>query len=109
VLADACRTVGSPQIRNHATIGGNSRSLSAADAGGLSVLEAEVEVNRLGEISRVPLGESSQAVYTTLTVGTWYAIFVKKARRARDFVFTNWAQKSARHLAHDDRDVIKSG
>lgn len=70
VLADACRTVGSLQIRNHATIGGNIANASpAADSlAALSVLEAEVEINRLGETRRIPLGEVIEKPYrTTLT------------------------------------------
>jgi len=67
VLADACRTVGSPQIRNHATIGGNIANASpAADSlAALSVLEAEVEINHLGEIRRVPLADVIAKPYRT--------------------------------------------
>lgn len=67
VLADACRTVGSPQIRNHATIGGNIANASpAADSlAALCVLEAEVEINRLGEVRRIPLGEVIEKPYRT--------------------------------------------
>ncbi len=67
VLADACRTVGSPQIRNHATIGGNIANASpAADSlAALSVLEAEVEINRLGAVRRLPLGEVIDKPYRT--------------------------------------------
>jgi len=67
VLADACRTVGSPQIRNHATIGGNIANASpAADSlAALSVLEAEVEINRLGEIVRMPISDVIEKPYRT--------------------------------------------
>ncbi len=80
VLADACRTVGSPQIRNHSTIGGNIANASpAADSlAALSVLEAEVEVNRLGEVRRVPLG-----------------IFVKKADAGTQFHFYKLGRRKA--------------
>ena len=59
VLACACRTVGSLQIRNHATIGGNVGNASpAADSfAALAVLEAETEINRLGEVRREPLSQ----------------------------------------------------
>lgn len=51
VLAAACDTVGSPQIRAHATIGGNIANASpAADSfAALSVLHATAVVNHLGE------------------------------------------------------------
>lgn len=67
VLADACRTVGSLQIRNHATIGGNIANASpAADSlAALAVLEAEIEINRLGEIRRIPLCEVIERPYRT--------------------------------------------
>ena len=99
VLADACRTVGSPQIRNHATIGGNLANASpAADSlAALSVLEAEVEVNRLGEISRVPLGEIIAKPYrTTLTDRDLVTrIFVKKAPEGTRFHFYKLGRRKA--------------
>lgn len=70
VLARACRTVGSLQIRNHATIGGNIGNASpAADTfAALAVLEAEVEINRLGLVRREPLADIIARPYrTTLT------------------------------------------
>jgi CO/xanthine dehydrogenase FAD-binding subunit len=67
VLADACRTVGSLQIRNHATIGGNIANASpAADSlAALAVLEAEVVIDRLGETRRLPLGDVIEKPYRT--------------------------------------------
>lgn len=91
VLADACRTVGSPQIRNHATIGGNIANASpAADSlAALSVLEAEVEINRLGEVRRVPLADVIEKPYrTTLTDRDLITqIFAKKATAGTQFHF----------------------
>ncbi len=99
VLADACRTVGSPQIRNHATIGGNIANASpAADSlAALSVLEAEVEVNRLGEIRRVPLGDIIEKPYrTTLTDRDLITrIFVKKAPAGTKFHFYKLGRRKA--------------
>lgn len=67
VLADACRTVGSLQIRNHATIGGNIANASpAADSlAALAVLEAEVEINHLGDVRRMPLADVIERPYRT--------------------------------------------
>ena len=47
-LAQAARTVGSPQIRNAATIGGNLATCSPAGDGlpVLSALDADVELHR---------------------------------------------------------------
>jgi CO/xanthine dehydrogenase FAD-binding subunit len=58
-LAEAARTVGSPQIRNRGTIGGNLGTASpAGDAlPPLLVEEAEVEVASVGGSRRLPLDE----------------------------------------------------
>lgn len=58
-LAEAARTVGSPQIRNRGTIGGNlGTSSPAGDAlPPLLVERAEVECSSLRGARRVPLGE----------------------------------------------------
>lgn len=99
VLADACRTVGSPQIRNHATIGGNLANASpAADAlAALSVLEAEVEINRLGDVRRVPLGDVIEKPYrTTLTDRDLITrIFIKKAPAGTRFHFYKLGRRKA--------------
>lgn len=99
VLADACRTVGSPQIRNHATIGGNIANASpAADSlAALSVLEAEVEINRLGEVRRVPLGDVIEKPYrTTLSeVDLITRIFIRKAQCGTQFHFYKLGRRKA--------------
>ena len=99
VLADACRTVGSPQIRNHSTIGGNIANASpAADSlAALSVLEAEVEVNRLGEVRRVPLSDIIEKPYrTTLSDRDLITrIFVKKADAGAQFHFYKLGRRKA--------------
>jgi len=99
VLADACRTVGSPQIRNHSTIGGNIANASpAADSlAALSVLEAEVEVNRLGEIRRVPLGDIIEKPYLTTLIDRDLItrIFVKKASSGTQFHFYKLGRRKA--------------
>ena len=58
-LAEASRTVGSPQIRNRGTIGGNLGTASpAGDAlPPLLVEEAEVELTSVRGTRRLPLGE----------------------------------------------------
>ncbi len=58
-LAEASRTVGSPQIRNRGTIGGNLGTASpAGDAlPPLLVESAEIEVASVRGVRRVPLGE----------------------------------------------------
>jgi CO/xanthine dehydrogenase FAD-binding subunit len=58
-LAQAARTVGSPQIRNSATLGGN---LATASPAGdtlpvLAALEAEIELRSVEGIRRLPLDE----------------------------------------------------
>ena len=58
-LAEASRTVGSPQIRNRGTLGGNLGTASpAGDAlPPLLVEEAEIELARMGGSRRLPLEE----------------------------------------------------
>src|SRR6266404_5543434 len=58
-LAEASRTVGSPQIRNRGTIGGNLGTASpAGDAlPPLLVAGAEVELASVHGLRRIPLGE----------------------------------------------------
>ena len=67
VLSDACETVGSLQIRNHATIGGNIANASpAADSlAALAVLGARLVVNRLGEERVLALEEVIERPYRT--------------------------------------------
>ncbi|MEG1523399.1 MAG: FAD binding domain-containing protein [Clostridia bacterium] len=57
ILADACNTIGSPQIRNHATIGGNIANASpAADTlAALAVLDAALEIRCHGELRQVSI------------------------------------------------------
>jgi CO/xanthine dehydrogenase FAD-binding subunit len=67
-LAQAGRTVGSPQIRNAATIGGNLATCSPAGDGlpVLSALEAEVEVRSATDHRVVPIGEFMTGVKRTV-------------------------------------------
>lgn len=99
VLADACSTVGSPQIRNHSTIGGNIANASpAADSlAALSVLEAEVEINSLGELRRIPLGDVIEKPYrTTLSDRDLITrLFVKKAPADTRFHFYKLGRRKA--------------
>ena len=70
VLAMACRTVGSRQIRDHATLAGNVVNASpAADSlAALAVLDARVEFRRDGATHLLPLGDVIAKPYrTTLT------------------------------------------
>jgi CO/xanthine dehydrogenase FAD-binding subunit len=66
-LAEASRTVGSPQIRNRGTIGGNLATASpAGDAlPPLVVEDAEVECTSLRGVRRVPVGEFVMGVKAT--------------------------------------------
>ena len=56
-LAEACRQVGSPQIRNIATIGGNlsNGAVSADSVPSLYVLDAVLEIASAGGIRRIPI------------------------------------------------------
>lgn len=67
VLAKASASVGSLQIRNHATLGGNIANASpAADTfAALAVLEAEVEVLSAGQTKRLPLAQVVTGPYKT--------------------------------------------
>lgn len=67
-LAEAARTVGSPQIRNRGTIGGNLATASpAGDAlPPLHLERAEVECSSLGGVRRIPLGEFVTGVKRTV-------------------------------------------
>ncbi len=58
-LAEAARTVGSPQIRNRATIGGNLATASPAGDSlpPLVACEAEVELASVRGVRRLPIGE----------------------------------------------------
>jgi CO/xanthine dehydrogenase FAD-binding subunit len=66
-LAQAARTVGSPQIRNAATIGGNLATCSPAGDGlpVLSALDAVVELRGPGGVRSVPVGEFMTGVKRT--------------------------------------------
>lgn len=67
VLAMACRTVGSLQIRNHATLAGNVINASpAADSlAALAVLDAKVELRRAGQTLLLPLSDVIEKPYRT--------------------------------------------
>ncbi len=57
VIAEAVGTVGGPQLRNMATIGGNicNGAVSADSAGALLVLEADLEIRGVNGERRVPV------------------------------------------------------
>ena len=67
ILADGCRTVGSLQIRNHATLAGNICNASpAADSlAPLAVLDAKLEVLRDGNTIEIPLYDVIVKPYRT--------------------------------------------
>lgn len=58
-LIEACRSVGSPQIRNAGTIGGNlaNGSPAADSAPALLALEAAAVIRKVGSERRIPLSE----------------------------------------------------
>ncbi|CAN5795198.1 xanthine dehydrogenase family protein subunit M [soil metagenome] len=66
-LAQAARTVGSPQIRNVATIGGNLATCSPAGDGlpVLAALEAVIEVRSTTDVREVPIAEFMTGVKRT--------------------------------------------
>ena len=66
-LADAARTVGSPQIRNAGTVGGNLATCSPAGDGlpVLAALEAIVEVASAGGTRTLPVSEFMRGVKRT--------------------------------------------
>lgn len=66
-LAQAARTVGSPQIRNAATIGGNLATCSPAGDGlpPLAALDAVVELSSAGGTRRLPIAEFMVGVKRT--------------------------------------------
>jgi CO/xanthine dehydrogenase FAD-binding subunit len=66
-LAEAARTVGSPQIRNAATIGGNLATCSPAGDGlpVLAALDAVVELRGPGGARTMPVGEFMTGVKRT--------------------------------------------
>ncbi len=66
-LAQAARTVGSPQIRNAATIGGNLATCSPAGDGlpVLAALEATVELHGADGMRTMPVGEFMTGVKRT--------------------------------------------
>jgi CO/xanthine dehydrogenase FAD-binding subunit len=59
VMRQACRTIGSPQIRNAGTLGGNLGTCSPAGdtLPALAALEAAIVLRSLGEERRLPLAE----------------------------------------------------
>jgi CO/xanthine dehydrogenase FAD-binding subunit len=67
-LADAARTVGSPQIRSAGTIGGNLATSSPAGdgLGPLSALDATVEVTGPSGVRHIPYGEFATGVKRTV-------------------------------------------
>ena len=67
-LAQAARTVGSPQIRNAATIGGNLATCSPAGDGlpVLAALEATVEIASASGTRTMPIGEFMVGVKQTV-------------------------------------------
>lgn len=68
VLADACRTIGSLQIRDHATIAGNICNASpAADSlAALAILDAKIEYLHEGKPCELPLVDLIAKPYKTV-------------------------------------------
>jgi CO/xanthine dehydrogenase FAD-binding subunit len=89
-LAEASRTVGSPQIRNRGTIGGNLATASpAGDAlPPLHVEGAEVECLSARGSRRIPLGEFVTGVKRTVLEGDELivAVWVKPSRAPQTFM-----------------------
>jgi CO/xanthine dehydrogenase FAD-binding subunit len=89
-LAEASRTVGSPQIRNRGTIGGNlGTSSPAGDAlPPLLVEGAEIECASVRGVRRVPLGEFVTGVKRNVLAGDELisAVYVTPSRAAQTFM-----------------------
>jgi CO/xanthine dehydrogenase FAD-binding subunit len=89
-LAEASRTVGSPQIRNRGTIGGNlGTSSPAGDAlPPLLVEEAEVECASVRGVRRIPLGEFVTGVKRNALAGDELitAVYVTPSRAPQTFM-----------------------
>ncbi len=92
VLADAAASVGSPQIRNRATLGGNivNRSAAADTPVPLVLMGAEAELMSLGGARRIPLSELLEqgrrpdellTVVTVPSFAVWHTAFCKLGRR----------------------------
>jgi CO/xanthine dehydrogenase FAD-binding subunit len=89
-LAEASRTVGSPQIRNRGTIGGNlGTSSPAGDAlPPLLVEDAEVECASVRGVRRVPLGEFVTGVKRNVLAADELisAVYVTPSRAPQTFM-----------------------
>jgi CO/xanthine dehydrogenase FAD-binding subunit len=89
-LAEASRTVGSPQIRNRGTIGGNLGTASpAGDAlPPLHIEGAEVECESVRGMRRVPLGEFVVGVKRTVLAADELitAVLVRPSRLPQTFM-----------------------
>ena len=101
VLAMACRTVGSRQIRNRATIGGNICNASpAADSlGALAVLGAVLEVRRNGETVLIPLSEVIEKPYRTALSDRDLVLAVRIRKLPADEVTHFWKLGRRKALA----------
>jgi CO/xanthine dehydrogenase FAD-binding subunit len=89
-LAEASRTVGSPQIRNRGTIGGNlGTSSPAGDAlPPLLIEDAEIECASVRGVRRVPLGEFVTGVKRNLLAADELiaAVWVTPSRAPQTFM-----------------------
>ena len=101
VLAMACRTVGSRQIRDHATIAGNICNASpAADSlGALAVLGAVLEVRRNGETVLIPLPEVIEKPYRTALSDRDLVLAVRIRKLPADEVTHFWKLGRRKALA----------
>ncbi len=101
VLAMACRTVGSRQIRDHATIAGNICNASpAADSlGALAVLGAVLEVRRNGETVLIPLSEVVEKPYRTALSDRDLVLAVRIRKLPADEVTHFWKLGRRKALA----------
>ncbi len=86
ILAEASLSVGSPQIRNHATIGGNLANASpAADTlAALAVLKAKLLIRKDGEERVVPLIDIFERPYRTNLTDRELIVAVLVPKQASD-------------------------
>jgi CO/xanthine dehydrogenase FAD-binding subunit len=96
-LAEAARTVGSPQIRNRGTIGGNLATASpAGDAlPPLLVSQAEVELSSVGRIRTLPLAQFLLGVKRTALAPEELITAVRLPRRSGPQTFMKVGPRNA--------------
>lgn len=99
LLATACRSIGSQQIRNRGTLGGNicNASPCADSIPPLFVLEAQLNIIKTDSRRTVPISEFFSAPYQTiLHKGEWlHSIIIKKLDQNCSSAFLKLGRRNA--------------